>query len=69
MDHKNIDLDKKNNLLTAVREECAKDEKVLKDYVGSLRVHRTKVSLMMNSYMHNVVDIENAAKSSVDFLK
>lgn len=42
---------------------------MLDEYLDSLTIKRNRTSLMMNSFMHNVVDIENSIETSKLFLK
>ena len=42
---------------------------MLDEYLNSLTIKRNRTSLMMNSFMHNVVDIENSIETSKLFLK
>jgi hypothetical protein len=56
-------------LLVKLKEECKANQDLLNQYLDSLVIKRNRTSLMMNSFMHNVVDIENSVETSQHFLK
>jgi hypothetical protein len=52
-----MDKERKSRLLEAIKKEHETNQKALEDYLDSLTIKRNRTSLMMNSFMHNVVDI------------
>lgn len=55
-----MDIQKKEKLIEALREETEANSKAIEKYLDALVIKRNRTSLMMNSFMHNVVDIENS---------
>lgn len=51
---------KKADLLARIAAETQAANTQLNLYLSSLVVKRNRTSLVMNSFMHNVVDIENS---------
>ena len=51
---------KKADLLARIAAETQTANTQLNNYLSSLVVKRNRTSLVMNSFMHNVVDIENS---------
>ena len=51
---------KKADLLARIATETQTANTQLNSYLSSLVVKRNRTSLVMNSFMHNVVDIENS---------
>lgn len=51
---------KKADLLARIAAEAQTANTQLNLYLSSLVVKRNRTSLVMNSFMHNVVDIENS---------
>ena len=64
-----MDEDRKNKLLAAMRKEHEANRQTLERFFDSLAVKRNRTSLMMNSFMHNVVDVENSVETSRLFLR
>lgn len=60
---------KKSDLLARIEVEKEKDSAQLNLYLSSLVVKRNRTSLVMNSFMHNIVDIENSVETTREFLK
>lgn len=56
-------------MLERVAEESRWDRARVDEYLNSLVVKRNRTSLVMNSFMHNVVDIENSVETAKQFLK
>jgi len=52
-----MNIERKNDLLQKIRNELTQDTTNLSSYLNSLVLKRNRTSLMMNSFMHNVVDI------------
>lgn len=55
---------RKSDLLAHIAAEKEKDSTKLTLYISSLVVKRNRTSLVMNSFMHNVVDIENSVETT-----
>jgi hypothetical protein len=64
-----MDEGRKKRLLERVAEESRWDRARVDEYLNSLVVKRNRTSLVMNSFMHNVVDIENSVETAKQFLK
>lgn len=64
-----MDEARKKALIAEIQKEVDKDKQTIKDYLDSLVLKRNRTSLMMNSFMHNVIDIENSVETTKDFLK
>lgn len=64
-----MDQQKKKKLLEQIKKEHEANKQSLENFFTSLAVKRNRTSLMMNSFMHNVVDIENSVETSKLFLK
>lgn len=56
--------ERKKRLLERVAEESRQDRARVDEYLNSLVVKRNRTSLVMNSFMHNVVDIENSVETT-----
>ena len=62
-------MDRKGSLIEKLTIESQKNKEKLDGYLDSLVLKRNRTSLMMNSFMHNIVDIENSVETSRLFLK
>ena len=61
--------ERKEQLLARLAEESRQDRAKVEEYLNSLVIKRNRTSLVMNSFMHNVVDIENSVETTRQFLK
>jgi len=64
-----MDKEKHAKLIAELEKEHESNKNLLNEYLESLVVKRNRTSLMMNSFMHNLVDIENSVETSQNFLK
>jgi N-acetylmuramoyl-L-alanine amidase CwlA len=64
-----MDEERKQRLLARLAEESRQDKAKVDEYLNSLVIKRNRTSLVMNSFMHNVVDIENSVETTRQFLK
>ena len=62
-------MDRKESLIEKLTIETQKNKEKLDQYLDSLVLKRNRTSLMMNSFMHNIVDIENSVETTRLFLK
>lgn len=64
-----MDADRKKKLLETLKKENEDNRQALENYLDTLVIKRNRTSLMMNSFMHNIVDVENSVETSQHFLK
>ena len=63
-----MDQSKKQNLLIQIDKERLAAEDNLKTYLDSITIKRNRTSLVMTSFMHNVVNVEGAVESDSQIL-
>ena len=63
-----MDSEKKQQLLKSIDEEKVQAEKSLQEYLDSIVIKRNRTSLVMTSFMHNVVNIESTVESDSQIL-
>ena len=64
-----LDEARKKALLESLQNIVEEDEGELQGYLGRMVIKRNRTSLMMNSFMHNIVDIENSVETTKEYLK
>lgn len=66
---KQLDQSKKIQLLNRIENTRAQAQSDYEKYLSSIHIKRNRTSLVLTSFMHNVVDIENAVSSNEEILK